>query len=320
MQLFNWTDYHFTRHGMFAYTAEDSRRIIERMRLKKSEGDGGYVTFEENLQHNANAIQKKVIQLLRPIAKKNPDQFIDGAIQVWLKKSLLGENVDVSRSYEKIIQMLICVYHASENTRAKGGIDFVMPVYQVISSMIKFIQKEAGNKKLKEDQLVNVQRWTKTNPPLNVKQTMSETLLNSFLYFYLLFNPTMFDPLFEKKPEEKNKEYNKVYTWIIKYFNVFKLSRNPFTVCWLLEVLNIVTLKWNLIDAKLDSRLKKEYHDMFNNMLTNCSSIISDTFNIEFNPKQTYNLSLPPTVYELLWRNEYITFKCTINEETAQFN
>jgi len=33
---------------------------------------------------------------------------------------------------------------------------------------------------------------------------------------------------------------------MIKYFNVFKLSRNPLTVCWLLEILNIVCLKFNV--------------------------------------------------------------------------
>jgi len=125
----------------------------------------------------------------------------------------------------------------------------------------------------------------------------------------------MFDPLFEKKPEEKTKEYSKIYAGIIKYLNVFKLSRNPFTVCWLLEVLNIVTLKWSLIDAKLDNRMKKEYHDTFNNMLSNCASIISDTFNIQFAEKQQYELSLPPTVYELLWRYEYISYKHTSNED-----
>jgi len=64
----------------------------------------------------------------------------------------------------------------------------------------------------------------------------------------------MFDPLFEKKPDEKNKEYNKIYAVMIKYFNVFKLSRNPFTICWLLEILNVVTLKWNILDAKLENR------------------------------------------------------------------
>lgn len=33
---------------------------------------------------------------------------MDGAVSVWLKKSLLG-NADLNRSYEKIIQMLVCI-------------------------------------------------------------------------------------------------------------------------------------------------------------------------------------------------------------------
>jgi len=51
--------------------------------------------------------------------------------------------------------MLICVYKASENPK-NNRIDFVLPVYQVINSMIRYIQKEVGKPKLKEDQLVNV--------------------------------------------------------------------------------------------------------------------------------------------------------------------
>lgn len=92
----------------------------------------------------------------------------------------------------------------------------------------------------------------------------------------------MFDPLFESRSEDKIKEFQKIYACMIKYFNVFKLSRNPFTVCWLVEILNIVSVKFNMQESKLDNRLKKEYHDLFNNMLTNCASIISDTFNIQF--------------------------------------
>ena len=116
----------------------------------------------------------------------------------------------------------------------------------------------------------------------------------------------MFDPLLDKRSEDKQKEFNKVYQAMIKYFHVFKLSRNPFTICWLLEILNIISLKFSINDAKLENRLRKEYHDLFNNMLTNCASIVSETFNIQFTASQAYNLALPPTVYELLWRYEYI--------------
>lgn len=208
--------------------------------------------------------------------------------------------------------MLVCVQQATDNSK-KHRIDYVLPVDQVINSMIKYIQ-EAGGKKQKET-LVNCQRWTKNNPPLSVTQTASETLLNSFLYAYLLYNPSMFDPLLEKRLDDKSKEYHKVYNVMIKYFNVFKFSRNPFTVCWLLEILNLVSIKFNMPESKLDTRLKKEYHDLFNNMLSNCSSIVSDTFNIEFHEDQKYNLAFPPTVYELLWRYEYIAFKSTVDFE-----
>ena len=125
----------------------------------------------------------------------------------------------------------------------------------------------------------------------------------------------MYDPMFDKKADEKTKEYHKIYSTIQKYFNLFKMSRNPFTICWLLELLNIVTLKFKQEDAKLDNRLKKDFHEVFNNLLTNCSSIISDQFNIKFAKEQKYNLCFPPSVYEMLWRYEYISFKSTIVDQ-----
>lgn len=152
--------------------------------------------------------------------------------------------------------------------------------------MIRFIQEFSSKKADKHanlpplPSLVNINRWTKDQTELSQFQTCSETLLNSFLYSYLVYNPSMFDPLFEKRSDDKIKEFGKIYAVMIKYFNVFKLSRSPFTVCWLLEILNVVTLKFKIEDAKLDNRLKKDYHDLFNNMLANCSSIIAGTFNI----------------------------------------
>jgi hypothetical protein len=86
VELLNWNDYHFTRSGMFPYTQEDNRRIQEKLRQFN---EGKPLSWEENLQTQSNGIQKKIIALLRPIAKKQPDQFIEGALNVWLKKSLL---------------------------------------------------------------------------------------------------------------------------------------------------------------------------------------------------------------------------------------
>jgi len=176
---------------MFAYHNEDNKRINEMLKKKREnlkENEKNTVhSLDQILNDLANPIHKKVLQLLRSIAKKIPDQFIEGALNVWLRKSLLGK-VDIHKSYEKIMQMLVCVYQATESPKT-GKIDIIMPVYQVINSMIKYILAPQGKP------LVNIRRWTKNNPPLSITQTSSETLLNSFLYAYLTYNPSMFDPL-----------------------------------------------------------------------------------------------------------------------------
>jgi len=62
----------------------------------------------------------------------------------------------------------------------------------------------------------------------------------------------------------------------------------------------------------LDGKQKKEYHDLFNNMLTNCASIMTETFNISFHDDQQFKIAFPPTVYEFLWRYEYMAYKNTV--------
>lgn len=81
--------------------------------------------------------------------------------------------------------------------------------------------------------------------------------------------------------------------------------------------MNIITIKYQVQEAKLENKIKREYHEIFNNVLTNCASIVSDTFNIRFHDKQVYSLAFPPTIYEMLWRYEYITFKSMITEQEA---
>ena len=61
-----------------------------------------HMNMEESLQKWYNNIQKKVVELLRPLAKRMPDVLIDGALKVWLKRSLLGD-VNINKSYEKLI-------------------------------------------------------------------------------------------------------------------------------------------------------------------------------------------------------------------------
>lgn len=179
-------------------------------------------------------------------------KLIDGALQVWLKKRLLGPDVHPNRSYEKIIQILVCLYSAEVNPKT-NKVDVIMPLDAFMAAVVKYIQNTGGHKP--RETLVNIQRWTKNNPPLNPTQTSSETLLNSFVYAYLCHNPC-FDPLMENRPEEKAKQQNAFFRDLKQYFNLFKLSRNPFTICWLVEILQLVSDKFNLRDDRLDKRMR----------------------------------------------------------------
>lgn len=166
LSLYDWNDYHFTRHGMFAYYQDDNTKLQRKIRIVKNDPKDDLTqrfgealkkkfdqnpkqiqekkiqTLEESFNQFSNPIQKQIIKLMRPIAKKIPDQFIEGALDVWLKKKNLG-NVDINRSYEKLIQMIVSVYQVND---LKGNkLEYIMSVQQVILSINKYIEESKNN-------------------------------------------------------------------------------------------------------------------------------------------------------------------------------
>ena len=264
-----------------------------------------------------NNIQKKIIQMLRPIAKEFPDQFIDGVLQIWLRKELLGKDQSIKRCYEKLIQIIVCIYHGRKKDKNTSP-EFILPVQQVIHSLIKYIENANNTKnkmgKSQRHTLISAHRWSKVNPVLNPIHVAAESLLHQFLYTYLVYSPSMFDPILREDPslQVRTREFRRVYQKMLDYFKLFKESRNPYTINWQLEILNILTSKFSEMDSVLDQRLKKEYTSLFTTLLTNCSQIMMDQFYIEFDKEQKYSMAFPPTIYELLWRYDYIQYKHTV--------
>jgi len=54
-----------------------------------------------------------------------------------------------------------------------------------------------------------------------------------------------------------------LYANILKFVKGFINSRHPNTITWLSEIINILTNKFKPEDAKLEKRLKLEYHEVF---------------------------------------------------------
>jgi hypothetical protein len=131
---------------------------------------------------------------------------------------------------------------------------------------------------------------------LSQEQSRTETYLNYFVYAYLCRNPCW--------PDEIHKLA--FFRELNTYFSHFKYSRNPLTICWIVEILHMVSEKYKLASVVSDHKQRQEYSDLLTEMLRHQAAIISNGYKINFEQNQTYSfVALPPTVYELLWRYNY---------------
>lgn len=103
----------------------------------------------------------------------------------------------------------------------------------VISSMNKFIEKKnLISKKPPSKKIIKLMR----------QDCYRESQICHFLYSYLLFNITH-----QFKSEENN--LIKIYGNVYKFIKSFYLTKHPSTICWLLEILFILSTKFIANDA-----------------------------------------------------------------------
>lgn len=127
-------------------------------------------SLDQTMLQFINPIQRKVLQLLRPIAKLYPDQFVEGVIVVWIKKTTLGPGANIKSCYEKLIQILVCVSQARQRD-LKSKIEFLLPVQQVIESLVQYI-KTVNKDKTPDNTIVRTDKLLKNGknaPALNHK-------------------------------------------------------------------------------------------------------------------------------------------------------
>lgn len=96
----------------------------------------------------------------------------------------------------------------------------------------------------------------------------------------------------------------------MKFFQNFIHTRHPTTICWLLEILLLLTHKFKPQGNKLDKRLKAEYTQLLDALLRSAGAILSDSFGIRYTEAYGINqICFSPTVYEMLKRYEFTKLK-----------
>lgn len=121
-------------------------------------------------------------------------------------------------------------------------------------------------------------------------------MICQFVYTYLLYN-------ISQQFKNEDNSLAKIYLAIYKFIKFYLSTKHPSTICWLHEILHILSNKYTASDAfKEESKLRKDYLEILTSLLTSTASIMSDTFKIEFDKSYGFKIVFSPTVYELLRR------------------
>ena len=111
-----------------------------------------------------------------------------------------------------------------------------------------------------------------------------------------------------QEDEFKDKKIE-LYRQTIEFIDNMKKSKHPVTVCWLLEILHILTNKFTAPQSLgIEGRLVKKMDSNFQFLLTQAAKIIKSDTNL-LEKTRDCNLSdihLSPSIYELLKRFEFI--------------
>lgn len=127
---------------------------------------------------------------------------------------------------------------------------------------------------------------------LDMMECKVESLIFFFLYTYTLHN---LQNIFGT--EDTVRIYNLLY----RFLKYFQYSRHPTTICWMLDILYIISSKFSPTNAyKSVKKIKKEYQDIMQMLTENAARIISNDLNIDFAQDYLLDFVYPPSVYEHL--------------------
>ena len=138
------------------------------------------------------------------------------------------------------------------------------------------------------------------------------------MYTYLCFSITNYfpyqsrDQLHEEEKEQiaqaeefRRNQIRMLYEESRKFFENFIWTRFPTTVCWLLEILLLLSEKF-LKHFKMDKRQRQEFQGILDRLLEKASDITSDKFGIRYTKHYGIDkICYSPTVYEMVKRFEH---------------
>ena len=92
----------------------------------------------------------------------------------------------------------------------------------------------------------------------------------------------------------------------LKFFQNFFFTKYPTTICWLLEILLLLSTKFTPSQLKLDRRHKQEFSQMMEKLFEKAADVISDKSQIRYTEQYGIDkICFNPTIYEMVKRFEF---------------
>jgi hypothetical protein len=96
------------------------------------------------------------------------------------------------------------------------------------------------------------------------------------VYTYLLYNISWYF---------KTEDLVKLYQAVYRFSKLFTWSRHPTTICWVLEILHLMSIKFPAKQVyHINKQLKKDFNDHLTHFLSCSAAILSDTYYVNYFP------------------------------------
>ena len=267
------------------------RSKTRRKKKKKEEGENEEMkmvkgTLEQYIKNQANHTHNLLIKVLKPIAFHYPNQLINEVLCIWLKKEDII-NTNVHQSLIKLIQILNCLE---------------LPLHIIIGALNYNVEK-FGFESRKVAQRKKVM--------LELQECQRESLIFFFLYTYLLHNLQFYF---------RTQDIVRTYTLLFRFLKYFQYTRHPTTICWMMEVLYIMSSKFSPKMAySVEKKLKKDFQDIMQMLTENTARIISNDLNVDFAQEYCLTFVYPPSMYQHLkaWTMLYSEIDESVDDISA---
>lgn len=214
---------------------------------------------------------------------------------------------NANHNCEKIIQMILSLQ---------------IPAHEVMAAANTYIKKDPDLQSRRQKGILVMDGTQK-------RIGEKESRLCQFVYSYLM-HTIQFIPLKNRetgdsiKEDEFKKTKVQLYHETISLTENFKHSRHPNTICWLLEILHILTNKISPPAGLFvqNASLGRQMGRLLEVLLQSAASIIQGADQLDFKQGEYHlqDLHLSPTVYEMLKRFEFSELQRETNSGRETLN